>query len=179
MIKVAFASHDRAHVNLHFGAAETFVVYEVSRDRAELLGVASFDRREMKGQYKDYAVPEGVVGVGEPGYIGEPVIPEDSKSREDKVTEKLEFLQDYAAVYAVAVGASSVKRLMGVGVQPVIVRNGQEIEPLLQEIATALSRGGVSWVDRAVKKAKARQTDRFEAMASEPWVEDEPWSAQA
>lgn len=169
MIKVAFASNDRSHVNLHFGAAETFVVYDVDPDSAELLGIGEFARREMRGQLKDYAVLE----PDDAAYLGEPVVPEDPQEREDKVTAKLEFLKDCAAVYAVAIGNSSLKRLMGAGIQPVIARNGQDIEVLLREIAGALSHGGVSWVVRAANRAKERQVNRFVAMADEPWVEEE------
>ena len=39
MIRIAFASTDRQHVNTHFGAAERFVVYEVSAGHAELAAI--------------------------------------------------------------------------------------------------------------------------------------------
>lgn len=49
MIKVAFASTDRSRVNQHFGAAEGFVVYEVTPDKATLVGVAEFAEEAMDG----------------------------------------------------------------------------------------------------------------------------------
>lgn len=49
MIKVAFASTDRSRVNQHFGAAEGFAVYEVSPDKATLVGVAEFAEEAMDG----------------------------------------------------------------------------------------------------------------------------------
>ena len=49
MIKVAFASTDRRRVNQHFGAAEGFVVYEISPDKATLVGVAEFAEEAMDG----------------------------------------------------------------------------------------------------------------------------------
>lgn len=49
VIKVAFASTDRARVNQHFGAAEGFVVYEVTPDKATLVGVAEFAEEAMDG----------------------------------------------------------------------------------------------------------------------------------
>jgi nitrogen fixation protein NifX len=49
VIKVAFASTDRARVNQHFGAAEGFVVYEVTPDKATLVGVAEFAEESMDG----------------------------------------------------------------------------------------------------------------------------------
>lgn len=49
MLKVAFASTDRVRVNQHFGAAEGFVVYEVSPDRSALVGVGDFPPEAMDG----------------------------------------------------------------------------------------------------------------------------------
>ncbi len=49
MIKVAFASTDRTRVNQHFGAAEGFVVYEITPDKATLVGVAEFAEEAMDG----------------------------------------------------------------------------------------------------------------------------------
>lgn len=49
MLKVAFASTDRTRVNQHFGAAEGFVVYEVTPDKATLVGVAEFAEEAMDG----------------------------------------------------------------------------------------------------------------------------------
>jgi nitrogen fixation protein NifX len=49
MIKVAFASTDRTRVNQHFGSAEGFVIYEVTPDKATLVGVAEFAEEAMDG----------------------------------------------------------------------------------------------------------------------------------
>ena len=49
MIKVAFASTDRTRVNQHFGSAEGFAVYEVTPDKATLVGVAEFAEEAMDG----------------------------------------------------------------------------------------------------------------------------------
>lgn len=49
MIKVAFASTDRLRVNQHFGAAEAFAIYEVTPDKATLVGVGEFAEEAMDG----------------------------------------------------------------------------------------------------------------------------------
>lgn len=49
MLKVAFASTDRTRVNQHFGAAEGFAIYEVTPDKATLVGVAEFAEESMDG----------------------------------------------------------------------------------------------------------------------------------
>jgi nitrogen fixation protein NifX len=49
VIKVAFASTDRSRVNQHFGAAEGFVIYEVTPEKATLVGVGEFPEEAMDG----------------------------------------------------------------------------------------------------------------------------------
>lgn len=49
MLRVAFASAGRSRVDQHFGAAEGFVVYEVTPDKATLVGVGSFAAEAMDG----------------------------------------------------------------------------------------------------------------------------------
>jgi nitrogen fixation protein NifX len=49
VIKVAFASTDRTRVNQHFGAAEGFVIYEVTPDKATLVGIGEFAEEAMDG----------------------------------------------------------------------------------------------------------------------------------
>jgi len=155
MIKVAFASTDETHVNMHFGAAESFVIYDVSPGSAELVGVGHFVAAVMKGENKDKALTDrhGAPQIVVPAAEDYPPHPAD-KPPEDKVVAKLEFLKECAAVYAASIGTSSIKRLMMAEIQPIIVDNGHDIVDLLNEVSLALCmEGGLSWVD----KAKARQ----------------------
>ncbi|HVI49578.1 MAG TPA: NifB/NifX family molybdenum-iron cluster-binding protein [Candidatus Sulfotelmatobacter sp.] len=156
MIRVAFATTDRLRVDLHFGASERLVIYDVSPGEAELVGVGNFAKAEMKGENKDKGLSrDGAVVMNAPVTITDP----DLAQPEDKVIAKLEFLQGCSAVYAASIGASSIKRLMAIGIQPIIVGNGHEIIDLLNEVSLALTHGGLSWVDKAVaehgRKAKS------------------------
>lgn len=148
MIRVAFASNDHAHVNLHFGAAESFMVYDVAPGEAELVGIGRFMKAEMKGENKDKGLPrdpkDASVAVEEVALLPD-----------DKVIAKLHFLDGCAAVYAASIGPSSIKRLMARQIQPIIVDNGHDIEDLLNEVSLALCHGGLSWVDRARAKCGA------------------------
>ena len=72
----------------------------------------------------------------------------------DKVIPKLDFVKECAAVYAASIGANSIRRLMALGVQPIIVEPGHEILDLLNEVSLALVYGGLAWVDRAKAKAQ-------------------------
>ena len=165
MIKIAFASTDTSHVDLHFGAAERFVIYDVSPGQAELVAVGEFVPKEMKGELRFHAISEPVEA---PAYEPMEIAVDDpDKPKEDKVAVKLEFLRDCAAVYAASIGTSSIKRLVGAGIQPIIVDNKREIVACLNEVSLALRGGVLAWVDKAL--AKQKKTDRFDAMAEEGW----------
>ncbi|PPQ35355.1 NifB/NifX family molybdenum-iron cluster-binding protein [Rhodopila globiformis] len=140
MLRIAFASSDRRTVDLHFGGAESLMIYDVSPGQADLVGVAEFMKAEQIGE------------SGRAGLTG---------TVHDKVLPKLDFVDGCAAVYAASIGSSSIRRLMKLGIQPIIVDNGHDILDLLNEVSLALIHGGLAWVDRA--KAKARDTPRVAA----------------
>jgi len=149
MLRIAFASTDRQHVDLHFGGAERLVIFDVAPGQADLVGVAEFVKTETVGS------------DGRTGLTG---------TVQDKVIAKLEFVQGCAAVYAASIGTSSIRRLMALGIQPIIVDSGHEILDLLNEVSLALVYGGLPWVDRAEAAASpataAAQADRRRLLAS-------------
>lgn len=147
MLRIAFASSDRMHVDLHFGGGERLVVFDVSPGRADLVGTGEFIKAELKGENKGRALSRAELNPDAP--VAVTIGPD-----EDKVAAKLEFLQDCAAVYAAQIGASSIKRLLGIGVQPIIVDVGHDIHDLLNEVSLAMFHGGLSWVERAAAKAR-------------------------
>lgn len=137
MLRIAFASTDRQHVDLHFGGAESLVIFDVAPGRADLVGTAAFVKAEQVGT-------DGRAGLA--GTV------------QDKVIPKLDFVQGCAAVYAASIGANSIKRLMSMGVQPIIVDVGHDILDLLNEVSLALVYGGLPWVDRAKANAAKPET---------------------
>jgi len=66
-IRVAFASTDLKQVNQHFGAAESFALYAVDMERAQLIEVVQFGPHAMDGNEDKLAVKiralEGCVAV--------------------------------------------------------------------------------------------------------------------
>lgn len=141
MIRVAFASDDVRTVNLHFGAAEQFVLYDIRPGIGELVGVGRFVKARMKGANAERG----------PDELPPPPDAED-RMTEDKVKAKIDFLRvrSCAGVYAAKVGVSSIRRLLEAGIQPVMVNKGFSIEELLNEVSLAMACGGISWVERAM-----------------------------
>lgn len=143
MIRVAFATDDRQCVNLHFGAAEQFVLYDIEPGLAQFVGVAQFMKARMKG----------VNAEQDPN--APPINPdEEERMTEDKVIAKIAFLDSCSGVYAAKIGMSSIKRLMEAKIQPIIVNKGFPIIDLLNEVSLAMAVGGLSWVERAQKNPK-------------------------
>jgi len=66
-IKVAFASTDLKHVNQHFGASQSFALYAVDPERAQLIEVVQFGQLAMDGNEDKLAAKikalEGCVAV--------------------------------------------------------------------------------------------------------------------
>lgn len=96
-------------------------------------------------------------------------IPQDDN--EDKLVFKLEVLDGCVAVYAQAIGASAVRQLKGIGVQPVKVSAGTEIELLLDAIQQELRSGPATWLARAIESQKPNHPHRFDDMEAEGWDE--------
>lgn len=134
MLRIAFATSDQKTVNLHFGGAESLIIYDVAPGKAELVGFAEFQKAEPVGE----SARTGLTGTVA-----------------DKVIAKLDFVEGCSAVYAASIGSSSIRRLMGLGIQPIIVDAGHDIVDLLNEVSLALVYGGVGWVERAKAKAEA------------------------
>jgi nitrogen fixation protein NifX len=55
-LRIAFASTDRRSVNQHFGSAEAFVIYQVTKDQAHLIEVVQFDKYEQDGKEDKLAI---------------------------------------------------------------------------------------------------------------------------
>lgn len=138
-VKIAFATRDRKGVDQHFGAAEAFAIYELDGEDARLVELAQFSDRETA-----------------------------MDGHEAKLAHKIALLAGCAAVYCNAVGASAIRQLLAVGIQPVKVAEGTPIEPLLRALNQSLTVEPPVWMQRHLKTGNS---DRFAAMAEEGWQE--------
>ena len=140
LLKVAFASTDRLHVDQHFGSSRAFVIYGVDQARAKVLSAAEFADQEQDGD-------------------------------EDKLVSKLNLLEGCIAVYCKACGASAVRQLLSVGIQPVKVSQITDIQTLIEILQLELREGPSAWLARAVQRIEGINGQRFDAMADQAWDE--------
>ena len=156
MLKVAFASDDRATINQHFGAAAGFAIYALDGERWQLVELAEFLPETMDSNENEVSEQANACGAGV------------SRSQ-NKLAAKGAALAGCAAVYCLAAGASAVKQLLAAGIQPIRLDDGAEIEPLLKQISAAINDGGITWVAKALRKEG--DAARFERMAADGWEE--------
>ncbi len=125
-VKIAFASSDRRQVDQHFGAAESFAIYELSDDETRLVEVAEFTDRDTA-----------------------------MDGHEGKLAGKIDLLAECAAVYCNAVGASAIKQLLARGIQPLKVEEGTLIDTLLDELNRSLAGSPPAWMLKQLKRQDA------------------------
>ncbi|MBD2777811.1 nitrogen fixation protein NifX [Iningainema tapete] len=128
-MKIAFTTTDRVHINAHFGWAKEIDVYEVADDGYEFLETLKFE-----GDLKQ-------------------------DGNEDKITPKLDALNDCTIVYVTAIGGSAAARLIKKGVTPVKARSEEEeIADILTKLVKTLKGNPPPWL----RKALMQKTQTFE-----------------
>ena len=90
---------------------------------------------------------------------------------EDKLTNKLEMLSECIAVYCRACGASAVRQLMAIGVQPVKVSEGAKISDLISALQQELIEGPSNWLAKAIRRQQSVDGSRFDSMETEGWLD--------
>lgn len=133
-VRIAFASADRRTVDQHFGAAEAFIVYELSGHDARLVEAVEFHDSD----------------TGMDGHEG-------------KLAAKIAILAGCAAVYCNAVGASAIKQLLAAGVQPMKVPEGTAVDELLCNLSQAMLDEPPAWLSRCLKTRDAGRFDAMDA----------------
>ncbi len=90
---------------------------------------------------------------------------------EDKLAAKVALLEGCAAVYCQAIGASAIRQLLSVGLQPMRVEENVLIADLLSELKQEMQQSPSAWILQAIKRQQAPDAGRFDAMEDEGWQE--------
>ncbi len=135
------------------------------------IAFASSDR-EAVDQHFGAAAAFAIVEVGEDNARLREVaqfIETEMDGHEGKLDAKIALLEGCAAVYACAIGASAVQRLLAKGVQPLKVEEGSSIDGLVARIQAELKSGPSGWLAKALRAGEKSDPGRFAAMADEGW----------
>jgi nitrogen fixation protein NifX len=125
LMKIAFTTSDRVHINAHFGWAKEIDVYEITDKGYEFLETLTFE-----GDLKQ-------------------------DGNEDKVTPKLEALYDCTIVYVSAIGGTAAAKLIKKGVTPVKAKSDDDkIADVLNKLVETLKGNPPPWLRKALQQPK-------------------------
>ncbi|MFN6568650.1 nitrogen fixation protein NifX [Nostoc minutum NIES-26] len=136
-MKIAFTTSDHIHINAHFGWAREIDVYEVSNEGYQFLETLTFS-----GDLKE-------------------------DGNEDKITPKLEAINDCTIIYVTAIGGSAAARLIKKGVTPVKAKSEEEeINEILTKLVQTLKGNPPPWLRKALQPKTSNFTDDVENEAT-------------
>lgn len=128
-LKVAFATEDLQQVDAHFGWARNLAIYDITAETSALATVVRFE-----GDLKE-------------------------DGSEDKLTAKLEAIQDCAIVYVAAIGGSAAARVVNMKIHPVKVPNPEPIAAIIGKLQAVLQGTPPPWLRKALLKDRERNFD--------------------
>ncbi|WP_317933195.1 NifB/NifX family molybdenum-iron cluster-binding protein [Halioxenophilus sp. WMMB6] len=104
--------------------------------------------------------------------IASKIFPKELKDgNEDKLKPKLQWLLGCDLVYCGSVGGSATKQLVTIGVNPVVVKEGPDVEEIIEELQAELNGEPSPMLKRILAKKAPKSDDRFDDMEDEDWEE--------
>ena len=88
---------------------------------------------------------------------------------EDKLKPKLAWLLGCDMVYCGSVGGSATKQLIARGVHPFVVKEGPDVEELIEDLRCELMGEPSTVLQRILQAKKPKEDDRFDSMDDEGW----------
>ncbi|WP_221797292.1 NifB/NifX family molybdenum-iron cluster-binding protein [Oceanobacter mangrovi] len=100
---------------------------------------------------------------------------EKKDGNEDKLKPKMAFLVGADVVYCGSIGGSATRQLVSLGINPIKVSGGPDVDELLEALQAQLQGEAEPWLARIMRGKNANNSEsRFEDMAEEAW-EEENW----
>lgn len=94
---------------------------------------------------------------------------EKQDGNEDKLKPKLAWLVGADIVYCGSIGGSATRQLVTLGINPIRVKGGPDVEALIQELQEQLRGTPEFWLANILQRKRNRDEDRFDLMADEGW----------
>lgn len=88
---------------------------------------------------------------------------------EDKLKPKLAWLTGCDLVYCGSAGGSATNQLIKLGVYPVVVKEGPELEEIITELQQEITGTMSPMLERIFKQKARKDESRFDEMADEEW----------
>lgn len=94
---------------------------------------------------------------------------EKKDGNEDKLKPKMAWLVGADIVYCGSVGGSASRQLIALGITPIKVTGGPDVEELIETIQSELKGEAAFWLANILKKKQGQSENRFDAMDDEGW----------
>ncbi|MFK4752028.1 MULTISPECIES: NifB/NifX family molybdenum-iron cluster-binding protein [Oceanospirillaceae] len=95
---------------------------------------------------------------------------EKKDGNEDKLKPKLAWLVGADVVYCGSIGGSATRQLIALGVNPIKVSGGPDVEELIEDIQKQMNGTPEFWLAKILKDKSQNKTDsRFDDMDDEGW----------
>lgn len=96
---------------------------------------------------------------------------EKKDGNEDKLKPKLAYLVGADMVYVASIGGSATKQLIALGITPVEVKGGPDVEDLVAELYGEMSGEPGVMLKRVLMQKAPKEDSRFDEMDDEEWSE--------
>jgi nitrogen fixation protein NifX len=123
MMKVAFASNDKVHVNAHFGQTEEFAVWEIGPDEASFSGIIQVKAEDDMEGHSD-----------------------------DKIEARGAALEECALVYVGEIGGPAAARLVAKKIHPIKSKEREPITVVVEKLQEVLKSNPPPWLRKAMLK---------------------------
>ncbi|CAA7613336.1 MULTISPECIES: nitrogen fixation protein NifX [Magnetospirillum] len=127
-MRLAFATHDRTHVDAHFASAKTFLFYDVGPDSYAFLEAVQFGTVTQEDGNHD----EG----------------------EDRLATKIDALGGTSLLFVRAIGGPAAARVVRAKVHPIKLPNDETITAVIDRVQTMLKTNPPPWLRRALKDSE-------------------------
>lgn len=96
---------------------------------------------------------------------------EKKDGNEDKLKPKLSWLVGSDIVYCGSIGGSATRQLISLGITPIQVKGGPDVEDLIEALQSQLNSQPEFWLDNLLKQKKKnlQEEDRFSMTEDEDW----------
>lgn len=96
---------------------------------------------------------------------------EKKDGNEDKLKPKLAWLVGCDVVYCGSIGGSATRQLISLGISPLQVKGGPDVEELIESLQAQLAGEPEFWLANILKQKQKQSAgdDRFAIMADESW----------
>jgi|TARA_R110001583_G_scaffold195249_1_gene370888 nitrogen fixation protein NifX len=88
---------------------------------------------------------------------------------EDKLKPKLAWLVGSDLVYCASIGGSATKQLIALGITPIVIKGGPDVDDLISELQQELNDGPSAMIKRILQQKAPRAENRFDDMDDEGW----------